>query len=57
MSCQYHRPTRQVAPPVPPLLPCSLMHGLAMQFLRSDWQLENLAEHDESKLPAWVRRA
>lgn len=34
---------------------CSLMHGVAVQFLRSDWLLENLAEHDESKLPPWVR--
>ena len=40
-----------------PLPCCSLMHGLAMQFLRSDWQLENLAEHDETKLPPWVRCA
>lgn len=33
---------------------CSLMHGVALQFLRSDWMLANLAEHDESKLPPWV---
>ncbi|KAI3436472.1 hypothetical protein D9Q98_005889 [Chlorella vulgaris] len=31
----------------------SLMHGVALQFLRSDWMLANLAEHDESKLPPW----
>lgn len=31
------------------------MHGLAMQFLRSDWHLENLSEHDSTRLPAWVR--
>jgi hypothetical protein len=30
------------------------MHGVALQFLRSDWLLSNLAEHDESKLPPWV---
>ncbi|KAL4857841.1 Pentatricopeptide repeat-containing protein [Chlorella vulgaris] len=30
-----------------------LMHGVALQFLRSDWMLANLAEHDESKLPPW----
>lgn len=26
-----------------------------MQFLRSDWLLENLSEHDSTRLPAWVR--
>ncbi|PRW56008.1 hypothetical protein C2E21_5243 [Chlorella sorokiniana] len=31
----------------------SLLHGLAMQFLRSDWRLENLSEHDSTRLPAW----
>ncbi|KAI7843871.1 hypothetical protein COHA_002419 [Chlorella ohadii] len=31
----------------------SLLHGLAMQFLRSDWHLENLSEHDSTRLPAW----
>lgn len=33
----------------------SLLHGLALQFLRSDWQMENVSEHDGTKLPPWVR--
>ena len=36
---------------------CSLLHGLAMQFLRSDWRLDNLNEHDSTRLPAWVSGA
>lgn len=43
------------------VLPCvnsrrrSLLHGMAVQFLRSDWSLDNLVEHDSTKLPPWVR--
>jgi len=33
------------------------MHALALQFLRSDWLLENLEEHCQTKLPPWVGRA
>ena len=35
----------------------SLLHGLALQFLRSDWDLGNIVPHDRSRLPAWVRSA
>ncbi|KAL4440997.1 hypothetical protein ABPG77_010428 [Micractinium sp. CCAP 211/92] len=31
----------------------SLLHAVALQFLRSDWLLENLSEHDQAKLPPW----
>lgn len=31
----------------------SLLHGVALQFLRSDWMLDNLSEHDQTKLPPW----
>ena len=41
--------------PPPPPATRSLLHGCAMQFLRSDWELANLVEHDEQRLPAWVR--
>jgi hypothetical protein len=31
----------------------SLLHGVAFQFLRSDWELGNIAAHDQDTLPAW----
>ena len=38
--------------PAPP----SLLHGLALQLLRSDWDLTNIHEHDQTQLPPWVRK-
>lgn len=49
-----HPPPRPAPVPRPPA--GSLLHGTAMQFLRSDWELANLVEHDERRLPAWVRQ-
>lgn len=36
---------------------CSLLHGLALQFLRSDWELGNIVAHERSCIPPWVRGA
>lgn len=33
----------------------SLAHALALQFLRCDWSLATLCEHEHGHLPAWVR--
>lgn len=31
----------------------SLLHGVCLQYLRCDWDLDNLSTHDEEVLPAW----